>query len=82
MPPLVLVNPKQLGGMIHTSEGSRFERSVSVLVALLPLHFTCFVLTRPSVPLTGLRFSLQGHSPGFSCIGPLGASKSIGLGRT
>ena len=39
---------------------------------------------RPSVPLTGALFNcpIVGHSPGFNCIGPRGASKSIGLGQT
>ena len=47
----------------------------------------------PSVPLTGPPFPLRGggglfnclivgHSLGFNCIGPWGASKTIGLGRT
>ena len=48
-----------------------------------------------SVPLTGpsaggsvaltwalLNCLIVGHSPGLSCIGPRGASKNIGLGRT
>ena len=47
-----------------------------------------FPFTGPSVPLTGPRFLLRepffffdclvvGHSPGFNCIGPRGASKNI-----
>ena len=37
---------------------------------------------RPSVPLTEALFNCQivGHSPGFNCVGPRGASKNIGLG--
>ena len=47
--------------------------------------------TGPSVPLTGPLFPIRGplfnslivgHNPGFHCIGPRGASKNIGLGRT
>ena len=39
----------------------------------------------PSVPLTLwtlLNCLIVGHSPGFDCIGPQGATKNIGLGRT
>ena len=48
-------------------------------------------LMGPSVPVTGPRFPVQGalfnclivgHSPGFNCIGPRGASENIGLGQT
>ena len=41
-------------------------------------------VTEPSVPLTGALFYclIVGHSPGFNCVGPRGASKNIGLGRT
>ena len=37
-----------------------------------------------SVPLTGalLNGLMAGHTPGFNCTGPRGASKNIGLGRT
>ena len=40
--------------------------------------------TAPSVPLTGALSNclVVGHSPGFNCIGPRGASKNIDLGRT
>ena len=47
--------------------------------------------TGSSVPLTGhwlplggalFNYLIVGHSPGFNCIGPLYASKNIGLGRT
>ena len=40
--------------------------------------------TGPSFPLTGALCNclIVGHSPGFNCIGPRGASKNIGLGRT
>ena len=40
--------------------------------------------TGPLVPLTGALFNclIVGHSPGFNCRGPRGASKNIGLGRT
>ena len=43
---------------------------------------------RPSVSLTGALFNciivglIVGHSPGLNGMGPRGASKSIGLGRT
>ena len=39
---------------------------------------------RPSVPLTEALFNclIVGHSPGFNCTGPRGASKNVGLGRT
>ena len=39
---------------------------------------------RLSVPLTGALSNclIVGHCPGSNCIDPLGASKSIGLGRT
>ena len=35
-------------------------------------------VTGPSVPLLGALFNclLVGHSPGFNCIGPRGASKN------
>ena len=33
----------------------------------------------PDFPFRG---SIVGHSPGFICTGPRGASKNIGLGRT
>ena len=38
----------------------------------------------PSVPLRGalLDCLIVGHSPGLNCIGPRGASKDIGFGRT
>ena len=54
-------------------------------------------VTGPRVPLPGHRFHLQafgspcggplnclivGHTAGFNCIGPRGASKGIGLGHT
>ena len=39
---------------------------------------------RPSVPLLGalLNRLFVTHSPCFNCIGPLGASKNIGLAQT
>ena len=58
---------------------------------LVPVTGPSVPLTGPSVPLTGPRFPLRGpffnclivgHSPGFNCIGPRGASKNRGLGRT
>ena len=38
-------------------------------------------LTEPSVPLTGALFNclIVGHSRGFNCIGPRGASKNIAV---
>ena len=43
-----------------------------------------FLLQGPRIPLQRALFDflIVGHSPGFNCIGPLGTSKDVGLGRT
>ena len=52
--------------------------------ALVPLTGPSVPVTGPSLPLTRALSNclIVGHSPGFNCIGPRGASKNIGLGRT
>ena len=59
--------------------GKLFQQRISDSHSLL--EFSDYKL---SVPLTGALFDclIVGHSPGFTCIGPWGASKNTGLGRT
>ena len=49
-----------------------------------PVRGPLVLLTGPRFPLMGALFSclIVGHSPGFDCIGPRGASKNIGLAQT
>ena len=70
----------QLKGGRFLLQGPRFP----IRGPRFPIRGHRFPDTGASVPLTGalLNCLIVGHSPDFNCIGPRGASKNIGLGRT
>ena len=64
---------------------------IPVISSVYPATLCTPIVTRgqgsfryQGVSTRGVRHSpvIAGHSPGFNCIGPRGASKKIGLGQT